>query len=102
MSGFFQVVGNSYLPKKLTRMDRKRYYFVAYQAERLYGGILARNQAIDMSPMRFLKRLQEAEERVAERREEEGLGRRQYYSNFVLLNALEISAEEFAEWEGEF
>lgn len=68
-----------------------KYYFVTYQATNKQGGVSVWNQLISDSPMYFIKQV--------ENMEYEG---RNNYTNFVVINTLEISEEEYYEWLGKF
>lgn len=76
---------------KLKKMGK--YYFITYAAlTRSFTGQDGRwNAVIDESPMAFIKRV--------EKRERNGSNN---YYDFVILNTLEISKEEYDEWEDKF
>lgn len=69
-----------------------KYYFITYQAK-TQGDVTIWNACINVSPMSFI--LDVAEE---EKHSEHG----PRYHDFVVLSALEISAEEYEEFAGEF
>jgi hypothetical protein len=69
-----------------------KYYFITYQAKTKYG-INIWNEAIDISPMQFIRDNEEAETKAPH---EGG------YYEFRVLNTCEISKEEFNKWDGEF
>lgn len=65
-----------------------KYYFITYQATTIRGrDITIWNKCIDESPMAFIKRNTENDTQ---------------YRDFVVLNTLEITEEEFEEYNGEF
>lgn len=69
-----------------------KYYFVTYQARvRRDDYIPIWNDVIDTSPMEFIKKVA--------RMEEEGSNN---YFDFVVISAIEISKEEFEEFDGYF
>ena len=61
-----------------------KYYFITYQATNKQGSVSIWNQVINKSPMEFIKSIQETEERGSNT-----------YHNFVVINTLEISENEF-------
>jgi len=69
----------------------KKYYFITYRATNRQGSVSVWNQVINESPMKFIKKVQLAEEN----------GGKAYF-NFVVLNTCEISEEEYNEFVGEF
>jgi hypothetical protein len=69
-----------------------KYYFITYQATSRNGGSVSIwNCVIDESPMKFIKDIEETEENLGS-----------VYCNFVMLNTLEISKDEYNEWNGHF
>lgn len=68
-----------------------KYYFITYQAKNRQGTDSIWNQVINLSPMKFIKDIESYEQK----------GSNTYY-NFVVLNACEISEDEFNEFDGHF
>ena len=68
-----------------------KYYFITYQATNRQGIDSIWNQVINVSPMKFIKHVQEVEER----------GSNTYY-NFVVINTCEISEDDFNSYDGRF
>jgi len=68
-----------------------KYYFITYQATNRQGTDSIWNQVINVSPMKFIKQVQEVEEN----------GSNTYY-NFVVINTCEISEEDFNTYDGHF
>ncbi len=72
-----------------------KYYFITYQgtsiSNDMNSSVSTWNQVIKVSPMAFIKKVQEAEEK----------GSRTYY-NFVVINTCEITEKEFNEFDGHF
>lgn len=68
-----------------------KYYFITYQAQNRQGSKSVWNEVIDSSPMEFM---------IYVRNLEESHGNNYY--NFVVLNALEISEEEYLKYMGQF
>lgn len=64
-----------------------KYYFITYQAKNRGGGKSTWNQVIDTSPMHFINHI-------------EMLDSTHYC--FVVLNTLEITKDEFDEYEDKF
>lgn len=52
---------------------KTKYYFITYQAQNIQGGISVWNQVIDVSPMEFIKDVEQTE----------SSGKQMYY-NFVV------------------
>lgn len=73
--------------------NEKKYYFITYRADNRYeNSHNIWNQVIDISPMDFVKKLQDAEDK----------SEKSYYMNFVVLNTCEITEQEYNQYEGEF
>lgn len=69
-----------------------KYYFITYQASNRSGSISVWNQVIDIRPMEFIIMTGEIEGK-------EGNG---YYNNFVIINTLEITKEEYLYYKDRF
>ena len=65
-------------------LNEKKYYFITYQGSN-NGDIHIWNDVIDQSPISFIKFMNS----------DDGLK----YNNFILLNSLEISVEDFNEYK---
>lgn len=74
-----------------SKKSKDKYYFIAYQATNKDGDIGVWNDVINDSPMNFIKNIQTVEEN----------GSRTYHG-FVIINACEISREEFEQFKGRF
>jgi hypothetical protein len=61
-----------------------KYYFITYQATNKQGSVSIWNQVINKSPMEFIRSIQDTEEKGSNT-----------YHNFVVINTLEISENEF-------
>ena len=68
-----------------------KYYFITYQATNMQGSISIWNQVINVSPMKFIKDVEETEH----------LGSRTYH-DFVVINTCKISKKEFQKYDGQF
>lgn len=68
-----------------------KYYFITYQATNRDGNTSIWNDTINVSPMKFIKHIEGVEEN----------GSRTYY-DFLITNTLEISEDEYNEWNGHF
>lgn len=68
-----------------------KYYFITYQGTNRQGSVSTWNQVFNESPMKFIKHIQEVEER----------GSNTYY-NFVVINTCEISESEYNEYKDQF
>jgi len=67
------------------------YYFITYQATNKQGSVSIWNQVIDQSPMKFIKYMQDMEEK----------GKNTYH-NFIVINTCEISETDFITYDGYF
>ena len=70
-----------------------KYYFVTIQAKNKYGDKSLWNLAIDISPMQYSLDSKKSEE------DREG---GPFYTNFIILNTLEITKEEYEKYCLEF
>lgn len=70
---------------------KMKYYFITYQATNRQGSVSIWNQVINQSPMKFIKHVQEVEERGSNT-----------YHNFVVINTCEISEDDFKSYDGRF
>jgi hypothetical protein len=78
-------------PVLTTKIKNMKYYFITYQATNKQGSISIWNQVINESPMKFIKHVENVEKN----------GSNTYY-NFVVLNTIEISEDEFKEFNNHF
>jgi hypothetical protein len=68
-----------------------KHYFVTYQATNRQGSVSVWNQVIDTTPMDFIQEVALTESTNSGT-----------YRNFVVLNTLEISEEEYLKHKGMF
>lgn len=69
-----------------------QYFFITYQAQRIYNGeIFYWNEVIDTSPMQF----------IVDKINDEKIKDRPEYREFVALNTLKISREEYLQFKDE-
>jgi len=70
-----------------------KYYFITYQAttRKTPYSVSIWNQCIDVSPMEFIKKVEV----------DESFGSRTYL-NFIVINTLEISLQDFEKYDGYF
>lgn len=66
-----------------------KYYFITYQATNRQGAVSIWNLVINTNPMQFIRDTQKQEE-----------AGHNTFIDFVILNTLEITSEEFEEWKG--
>ncbi len=67
------------------------YYFITYQATNKQGTVSVWNQCINESPMRFIKRIEDVEERGS-----------RTYNSFVVINTCRITEDEYIEFKDRF
>ena len=72
-------------------IEKMKYYFITYQATNRQGSVGIWNQVINVSPMEFIKKIYDVEERGSKT-----------YRDFVVLNTCEISEEDFNKYDGHF
>jgi hypothetical protein len=65
-----------------------QYYFITYQAKNRQGSISVWNQVIDISPMEFIKHVEEVEVKSSNT-----------YYNFVVMNTCKIQKDEFDKYK---
>lgn len=68
-----------------------KYYFITYQATNKQGCKSIWNQAINVSPMDFIKDVESLEDKT-----------NPVYRSYVVINTCEISKQEYEKYKDEF